>query len=219
MSPKNPWLEIPLADYEGHMALPEVAQGTYLADTLERLVREHAPRSVAVIGCAGGNGFSQLAALKVPRVVGADINPAFLAKAKRRYSGSFQCLELICCDIASANCLFEPVDFIFAALIFEFIDVSVGLASLRGLLRPGGHVAAVLQLPHASIDAVTPSPFTSLAKLGPIVRLVSPADFQRAAEQAGFSLRSSQPARFALGQSLPGNTPERMLMGSLSAIG
>lgn len=80
----NPWLEIPLADYEGHMALPEVAQAAYLADTLERLVKDHAPQSVAVIGCAGGNGFDRLARTKVPRVVGADINPAYLAEAKRR---------------------------------------------------------------------------------------------------------------------------------------
>ena len=27
----NPWLEIPLADYEGHMALPGVAQAALLA--------------------------------------------------------------------------------------------------------------------------------------------------------------------------------------------
>jgi SAM-dependent methyltransferase len=187
----TPWLEIPLGDYEGHMALPEVAQGAYLADTLERLVREHAPQSVAVIGCAGGNGFAQLAALRVPRVVGADINPAYLAVAKRRHSGNFQRLELVCCDIASADCTFEPVDFLFAALIFEYIDAPAGLEAIRRLLRPGGLVAIVLQLPHASIDAVTPSPFTSLAKLGPVLRLISPAEFERAAEQAGFSLRSS----------------------------
>jgi SAM-dependent methyltransferase len=187
----NPWLEIPLADYEGHMALPEVGQRAYLAGTLERLARELAPRSVAVIGCAGGNGFAQLSALKVPRVVGADINPAFLAEAKRRHSGDFQRLELVCCDIASADCSFEPVHFIFAALLFEYVDVPAALASLRRLLVRGGLVAAVLQLPHASMDAVTPSPFTPLTGLGPILQPISPAEFRQAAEQAGFSLRSS----------------------------
>jgi SAM-dependent methyltransferase len=189
----NPWLEIPLADYEGHMALPEVGQADYLADTLERLVRECAPPSVAVIGCAGGNGFDRLADLKVPRVVGADINPAFLAEAKLRYSASLRCPELVRCDIAAAGCRFEPVHFIFAALIFEYTGVPASLASLRRLLQPGGLAAAVLQLPHASIGPVTPSPFTSLAKLGPILRPIPPAEFEQAAEQAGFRLRSSLP--------------------------
>jgi hypothetical protein len=31
----NPWLHIPLADYEGHMALPEIGQACMLADQFE----------------------------------------------------------------------------------------------------------------------------------------------------------------------------------------
>jgi len=38
----SPWLEIPLADYEGHMALPEIAQARMLADELESAVRVQA---------------------------------------------------------------------------------------------------------------------------------------------------------------------------------
>ena len=56
----SPWLDIPLADYEGHMALPEIAQARMLADELESAVRQHAPSSVAIIGCSGGNGFVRL---------------------------------------------------------------------------------------------------------------------------------------------------------------
>jgi hypothetical protein len=51
----SPWLDIPLADYEGHMALPEIAQARMLAGELERAVRQHTPSSVAIIGCSGGN--------------------------------------------------------------------------------------------------------------------------------------------------------------------
>jgi hypothetical protein len=49
----SPWLDIPLAEYEGHMALPEIAQARMLADELESAVRQHAPSSVAIIGCSG----------------------------------------------------------------------------------------------------------------------------------------------------------------------
>ena len=40
----SPWLDIPLSDYEGHMALPEIAQARMLADELERAVRQHTPK-------------------------------------------------------------------------------------------------------------------------------------------------------------------------------
>ena len=56
----SPWLDIPLEDYEGHMALPEIAPARMLADELESAVRQHAPSSVAIIGCSGGNGFERL---------------------------------------------------------------------------------------------------------------------------------------------------------------
>ncbi|MGO8951745.1 MAG: class I SAM-dependent methyltransferase [Rhodomicrobium sp.] len=128
------------------MALPAVAQAAYLADTLERLVRDRAPESVAVIGCAGGNGFDRLTAAGVARIVGVDINPDYLAETKRRHFARFQCLQLLNCDIASQACRFEPVDLIFAALIFEYIGIDAGLASLRRNVRAGGLVAAVLQL-------------------------------------------------------------------------
>jgi hypothetical protein len=35
---RNPWLDIPLADYEGHMALPAIGQSRLIADQLDTLV-------------------------------------------------------------------------------------------------------------------------------------------------------------------------------------
>lgn len=35
---RNPWLDIPLADYEGHMALPQIAQAKMIADHFESLL-------------------------------------------------------------------------------------------------------------------------------------------------------------------------------------
>jgi hypothetical protein len=34
----NPWLNIPLDDYEGHMSLPEVGQAQMIGDQLERTI-------------------------------------------------------------------------------------------------------------------------------------------------------------------------------------
>ena len=66
----NPWLAIPLADYEGHMASPAVGQAEMLADEFEALLKSHAPTAVALVGCAGGNGFDKAARAGVTRLVG-----------------------------------------------------------------------------------------------------------------------------------------------------
>jgi hypothetical protein len=52
---RNPWLDVPLNDYEGHMALPGVGQADLIAELLYQAVARWAPASIAVIGCAGGN--------------------------------------------------------------------------------------------------------------------------------------------------------------------
>jgi len=57
---RNPWLDIPLQDYERYMSLPEIGQAQMLADQFELLIKRHSPASVALIGCAGGNGLERL---------------------------------------------------------------------------------------------------------------------------------------------------------------
>ena len=52
----SPWLTLPLANYEGHMSASNVGQADLLADVFANVLEEFHPASVAVIGCAGGNG-------------------------------------------------------------------------------------------------------------------------------------------------------------------
>ena len=183
----NPWLEIPLEDYEGHMALDTVAQAQYLARILKLFVHILKPRSVAVLGCAGGNGFEGLPPDQVRRVVGVDLNPGYLAVARERHKGRFSQLEFHCAEILSEACAFEPVDFVLAGLIFEYVDYRAGLAKVWSLLNPGGHVCVILQLPNASIAEVTPTPFESLGRLNSIMALVPPAPLEAHARSLGFS--------------------------------
>jgi hypothetical protein len=61
----NPWLNIPLDDYEGHMSLPAVGQAQMIAEQLDH----------ALIGCAGGNGLERIAGRPIERVVARDAVP------------------------------------------------------------------------------------------------------------------------------------------------
>ena len=161
----SPWLDIPLADYEGHMSLPEIAQARMLADELERAVRQHTPSSVAIIGCSGGNGFERLIGTTVERIVGIDINPIYVAAAQARFGTQLPKLALYVADIQDALPNIMPMELIFAGLIFEYVDLRATMHNLRRLCAPGGTLVAVLQAPSAEEKAVSPSPYRSLQRL------------------------------------------------------
>ncbi len=188
----NPWLTIPLKDYEGHMALPEVGQAEMLASEFEVLLKNDAPKTVALVGCAGGNGFAQAAEANVTRLVGIDINENYVEDARSRYADIIPGLELHCADIAGDMPDLEAVDLVYAALVFEYVDVPAALRNLAKLCRPKGLLAALVQLPKQGADAVTPSSFTSLKELNSIVRLVPPNELSERAEAAGFTCLSQR---------------------------
>ena len=189
---RNPWLDIPLGDYEAHMALPAIGQSQLIADQLDLLVRTYAPSSVAILGCAGGNGFERLIDTGVSRVVGVDINPQYIEEARQRYDGRVPGLKLLVGDIQTPAWLFEPVDFIYAALVFEYVDVARTMSVLRRHCKPKGILAVLSQVPHKTLPEVSPSPYTSLRLLEPGMHLLPHEELQRHATQMGFTPEDSR---------------------------
>lgn len=191
---RNPWLDIPLADYEAHMALPTVGQARLIADELHSRVRAHSPASVAIIGCAGGNGFDRVAGPGVSRVIGVDLNPKYIEQARTRYQGRIPGLELHVADIQASKALFAPVDLIYVALVLEYVDVARTMIVLRHHCKPNGILAVLYQLPHETVAHISPSPYTSLQLLAPGMQLIAQDELQRQARQAGFALERSSTA-------------------------
>ncbi len=173
------------------MSHPSIAQAAMLADHFERLVLRYMPRSLALIGCAGGNGLERLASGQVARIVAVDINPRYVEQTGIRHGRRLQNLELRCADVQSAALAFEPVELLYAALLFEYVDVAVTLAALRRHCRAGAILATALQLPYASQAAVSASPYASLGALAAAISLVAPAELTRSAAGCGFSLLDS----------------------------
>jgi trans-aconitate methyltransferase len=189
---QTPWEQIPLEDYEGHMAHPSIDQAKMLADQLVKLIAQHNPTSVAIIGCAGGNGLQHLEATCIKRVVAIDINPKYIAAAKSRLASRLKCLDLRCADVQSEQLQFESVELTYAALIFEYVDTASTLATLKRNLRAGGTLAVILQLPHSHQPSVSPSPYRSLDKLASALRLVEPDTLITQAIAAGFKFVGSE---------------------------
>jgi len=180
----NPWLQVPLADYEGHMEY--AGQARMLDHIFGEALRTLQPRSVAVLGAAGGNGFSHLATGSVARTVAVDLNRDYLLELERRFGGCIPGLEIICGDLDDPAIDFAPVALVHAALIFEYVDVVRALDRMRTWLLPDGVLSVVLQMPDDAIAGVSPSPFSSLAALGGLMNLHGAEVFRAAAGKTGF---------------------------------
>ena len=196
----NPWLSIPLADYEAHMASPDVEQARLLADVLETEIRTHAPSSLAILGCAGGNGLHRIPPGSELRVVAVDINPDYVSAAERRFAAELPNAEFLVHDLESSAPHTRPVDLVFAALLFEYLDPEKALSNLCPLLREGGLLTALLQLPSSAKAAITPSPYRSLLALDGFLHLVPPGRFEALAAEAGLACIGTETLRSPAGK-------------------
>ncbi|HEU4334618.1 MAG TPA: methyltransferase domain-containing protein, partial [Candidatus Eisenbacteria bacterium] len=106
--------------------------------------------------------------------------------ARARYSGRIPGLELHAGDIETDAIRFAPVDLVYAALLFEYVDPARALDRIHGMLRPDGALVVVLQLPCPTTTAVTPSLYESIQTLAPCLRLVPPSTVRARAEERGF---------------------------------
>jgi hypothetical protein len=189
---RSPWLDIPLADYEGHMGLPGIGQSEMLATQFSQLLTQWTPAAAAVIGCAGGNGFDRVRVAVTKRLVGIDINPLYIRELAYRYAATIPGLELYVRDIQEPVDGIAPVDLIYAALVLEYVDPVPVLHNLGSLCCPSGVLATVLQLPSDKVSPVSESPFASLNELAPALHLLSPDTLTNCATASGFVLESSR---------------------------
>jgi SAM-dependent methyltransferase len=194
----SPWLDIPLADYEGHME--HVGQAQLLDRLLGRALDQFRPASAAVLGAAGGNGFGHFERSRCRRVVAVDLNPEYLQELELRYRARIPGLRIACADLDDPGFDIGPVDLVQAALVFEYVDAASLLMRIRRWLKPGGRLCSVLQLASPSQPAVSRSAFPSLGRLGPAIALQEPATFRSLASGAGFAERHAETIELPAGK-------------------
>ena len=149
-----------------------------LADLFGEALARLRPRSVAVLGVAGGNGLEHLDGAITTRVVGIDVNPGYLAATRQRFP-DLRGLELVCADLAHDAIDIEPVSLAHAALVFEHAGTGRCLESAVSLVAPGGHLSVVLQMPTEGHEALTPSAYASIAALADGFTLIDPHRLRR----------------------------------------
>ena len=182
----NPWLAIPWEDYEGHMSSPVVKQSQFLNELFRGILRDYRPGSVAILGCATGNGFEHIDPAITQRVTGVDINPHYLRVLRTRFGLTIPGLQLVCADLAACELERESFDLVHCALVLEYLDPRVVIEKATRWLRPRGTLVVVLQLPSEK-SKVSETQYKSLRRLEPIIKLVEPETVQRVAAAVGLS--------------------------------
>jgi SAM-dependent methyltransferase len=180
----NPWLNIPAADYEGHMDSSNVDQLSFLARTFKETLEHHDCDTVALLGCATGNGLEHVKREFTRRVTAVDINPEYLGVLRQRYGNSVPGLEAVQDDLESCELEKQAYSLIFAGLVFEYLEPQALLQRIAKWLQVDGILVAVLQMP-AEGASVTETPYTSIKSLNSIFNLIDPKQFKIIAADVG----------------------------------
>ena len=182
----NPWLSMPLIDYEGHMRSPAVQQLDALSDLFAEALSVGNPASIAILGIAGGNGLERIDPNVVQRVVGVDVNPEYLDVVRVRYA-HLPRLELHCIDLAEQALNLQPVQLVHAALLFEHAGTRLALDNAVSLVAPSGALSVVLQLPGETGPNIGCSGCRLAQELGSDFTLVDPAWLTATLQSRGFT--------------------------------
>ena len=121
----NPWENIPLADYEKHMRLPQVQQLQALHRVMQRQLTAYPIQSVAILGVAGGNGLDLIDPQKIKTVFGIDINATYLHTCQERYAYLGKCLVLLQMDLRDRSITLPKVDLMLANLFIEYVGTDL----------------------------------------------------------------------------------------------
>ena len=181
----NPWLHIPASDYEGHMSSPHIAQQQFLVQIFQETLSKYDNSSIALLGCTTGNGLQFVNSTTTQKVTAIDINPEYLKILRQHYEGIVAGLEVIEANLETYSIGLSVYTFIFAGLIFEYIDPQILLPKIQNGLCENGILVTVLQLPSRKSAKVSESKYESLKTLEPVMKLVTPSQFTKIANTSG----------------------------------
>jgi len=166
------------------MSCPNVAQQSFLAQTFKESLDKYNCSTIALLGCATGNGLEYIKKDATQRVTAIDINPEYLKVLRERYQGCVPELEIVEADLEMCTLENQAYSLIFAGLVFEYLEPRILLPKIANWLSVGGVLISILQLPSKHLNQVSETPYTSLKTLESIMKLISPKQFKSIANDA-----------------------------------
>lgn len=141
---KNPWEDIKLSDYEGHMQLDTVMQLQCLNEIMRKQFYQYAAKTVMVLGVAGGNGLEHINPQRIGKVYGIDINQDYLNECAARYQNLSGILECRRADLTDENIELPYADLVIADLFIEYVGYKP-FQKVIDTVKPK-YVSAVIQI-------------------------------------------------------------------------
>ena len=117
----NPWEDIDLNDYEGHMSLDSVYQLQVLSQIMKEQFYSYDVRNIMILGIAGGNGLEHIDKNRFTKVYGVDVNRQFLQESRERYCHLEDVYETICTDLLRDELQLPTSELLIANLLVEYI--------------------------------------------------------------------------------------------------
>lgn len=191
MDKTNAWNRIPLEDYERHMEHENVAQSQLLNDLTNKYLQKHNPESPLFLGVSGGNGLEHIDINKTKRVYGIDVNKSYLEETQKRFGEKIKQLVLINADISTSNESFLKADFVWAALIFEYIDIQKGFEFIANNMGESTKLIITIQSNNGN-QSISQTGVESIKSVKEIFKIVDKDNLQVNALKVGFELIGSE---------------------------
>lgn len=201
MAGTNPWLTIPLEDYERHMSHHLVGQAILLNALTKKYLEEIKPEAVIFLGIAGGNGLEHIDNRITKRVYGIDINPDYLKTAFARYKQAITFLQLLNLNIIKHPETISRVDLVWAALVLEYTGIDKVFEFSSNNLHKGGHLIVSIQS-NNNLQSVSNTGIESIKKAGEIFSIVDPEILLGKASERGYLLLGNEENILPNGKSL-----------------
>ena len=192
MSVDQAWNLVPLEDYEKHMQHPTVAQLQLLSDLTAQYLKQLLPVRALFIGIAGGNGLEHIDCSITQEVVGVDINANYLEITRQRFKDKIPGLRLEQIDVSLlANQFIIAADFVWIALVFEYVDIPACFDFIQKNITPNGYLVVTIQ-ENNGIQSVSKTGVESIQVLGPVFRPVVVNELIQEAQKKGFIQMSQE---------------------------
>lgn len=191
MDKTNAWNKIPLEDYEQHMKHESVGQSQLLNMLTHKYLSRYNPENPLFLGISGGNGLEHVDVKKAKTVFGVDVNQAYLDETQKRYGEIIKQLVLVNTDISTSEDSFLKADFVWAALIFEYVELEKGLDFIANNTCESAKLIITIQSNNGN-QSVSQTGVESIKSVKEIFNIVNKENLQVYALKVGFELIGSE---------------------------
>ncbi|WP_254561824.1 hypothetical protein [Dyadobacter diqingensis] len=197
----NPWNNIPLADYERHMEHQDVGQAKLLNHLTGKYLTKYNPENILFLGISGGNGFEHIDTDTAKSVCAIDINETYLEETWKRFGEKIKQLTLVSTDIGSSDVSCIKADFVWAALIFEYVEIEKCFEFIKHNTATNAKLIVTIQS-NNGVQSVSQTGVESIKSVASIFKTVDKKNLQKTALSFGFECNGLEENFLPNGKSL-----------------